>query len=676
MSSSLKQSALLAAFNHKGINPLPKYEDIRIGPPIVHSKPQQIKEKSYFQQQEKKINQSQVQKQNGPQESAIVQHIRIIFMFYVQFGNKTNIQYLKSSKFIKAIADANIITQELTSKDLDILYFQTTKNTETLTLDQFKDLLVKIATKLYKFPEQSKSFVLLYKNHLSKLYEKINDQTDFGYDLKRIEVCRNQINEQFLEIISQVQGLLSKIHGYIFLDQSQKVSQIQSQYMHFLQQFEIIPLIITQTKGQMIFFDLFHRDSILNLKNDGKYLFNFSKFVESLIIISFHQIQEDNQNGLDLFFQLLERLENSQGFQYFSKQNNQTKNEQTQLVMPLSRVNSAKQSRISTVYQSQQQQQQQNSNLKQSQLLIEDYKQSQINSQIPYEKELRNIFEYYSQIGEPLNLVNLKSIKYKKLLQNCNIIGNLITQVDADMFYIQSTPKKKLDSTKSPKFKVNKLYDNDNQNGKMDFINFYNSLQLIAEKFNGNDITGLIEQYLIPLETQLRIEKQEYILQILMLILDDPRIIKLFEIMQEHFEPYYNHYTKDLMTLSGFMKFSQDFELANSIVSKGQLMHVFKAIASLNNTDTIDKHQFVEAISVIAILIYNNVNDNEQKIIYLLERITQSNGAIKVSKQLGIMRNPQNTNLIQLFRYQSHKNLINKDEINFNKIINQIQDDF
>ncbi|CAD8140913.1 unnamed protein product [Paramecium octaurelia] len=673
MSGSLKQSALLAAFNHKGINPLPKYEDIRIGPPIVRPNPQQNKEKPYFQQQEKKLSQSQVSKQKASQESAIVQHIRIIFMFYVQFGNKTSIQYLKSSKFIKSMADAEILSQEITNKDLDILYFQTTKNTETLTLDQFKDLLVKIAVKLYKSPEQSKSFVLLYKNHLSKLYEKINDQTDFGYDLKRIDACRSQIDEQFLEIVSQVQGLLCKIHGYVFSDQSQKVSQIQSQYMHFLQQFEIIPLIITQTKAQMIFFDLFHRDSILNLKNDGKFLFNFSKFVESLIIISFHQVQENNQNGLDLFIQLLERMENSQGFQFFSKQNYQTKNEQTQLVMPLTRVNSAKQSRISTVYQSQQQQL--NSNLKQSQL-VEDSKQYKINSQIPYEKELRNIFEYYSQIGEPINLVNLKSIKYKKLLQNCGIIGSLITQVDADMFYIQSTPKKKLDSTKSPKFKVNKLYDNDNQNGKMDFINFYNSLQMIAERFNGNDITGLIEQFLIPLETQIRIEKQEYILQILMMILDDQRINKLFEIMQEHFEPYYNHYTKDLMTLSGYMKFCSDFELANAMVSKGQLMHVFKAIASLNSTETIDKRQFVEAISVIAILIYNNVNDNEQKIIYLLERITQSDGAIKVSKQLGIMKNPQNTNLIQLFRYQSNKDLTSKEEINFNNIVNQIQYDF
>ncbi|CAD8060584.1 unnamed protein product [Paramecium sonneborni] len=674
MSNSLKQSDLLASLNHKGINPLPKYDDIRIGPPIIHTNSKQIKEKPYFQQQDKKLSQSQVQKQKGQQELAIVQHIRIIFMFYVQFGNKTNIQYLKSSKFIKAMADAEIINDEITSKDLDILYFQTTKNTETLTLDQFKDLLVKIATKLYKTPEQSKSFLQLYKNHLSILYEKINEQTDFGQDLKRIETCRSLIDEQFLEIISQVSGLLSKIHAFIFQDQSQKISQVQSQYMHFLQQFEIIPLIITQTKGQMIFFDLFHRDSDLNLKNDGKFLFNFSKFVESLLIISFHQVQEENQNELELFFQLLEKLENSQGFQSFSKKNNQTKNEQTQLVMALSRVNSAKQSRVSTVYQSQQQQQKQNSNLKQSYQMNDESKQIQ-SSQIPYEKEIRNLFEYYSQIGEPLNLVNLKSIKYKKLLQNCGIIGSMISQVDADMFYIQSTPKRKLDSTKSPKFKVNKLYDNDNQNGKMDFTNFFYSLQLIAEKFYDNDIVGMIEQHLIPHETQLRIEKQEFILQILMTILDDPKIIKLYEIMQEHFEPYYNHYTKDLMTISGFMKFCQDFELANSMVSKGQLMHVFKAIASLNNCETIDRRQFVEAISVIAILIYNNINDNEQKIIYLLERITQSDGAIKVSKQLGIMKNPQNTNLIQLFRYQSYKDITIKEEVNFNKIINQIQDE-
>lgn len=50
-------------------------------------------------------------------------------------------------------------------------------------------------------------------------------------------------------------------------------------------------------------------------------------------------------------------------------------------------------------------------------------------------------------------------------------------------------------------------------------------------------------------------------------LLNSPEILKLQELMYNHFEPYYNYYTKDVMHSADFMRFCLDFELSSSIVS-------------------------------------------------------------------------------------------------------------
>lgn len=77
-------------------------------------------------------------------------------------------------------------TQELSATELDILYYQATKNTETLTLLQFQQLLLKLAQRLYTEVPLAQAFHQLFENHFVDLYEKIATRTDFGEGLRQI----------------------------------------------------------------------------------------------------------------------------------------------------------------------------------------------------------------------------------------------------------------------------------------------------------------------------------------------------------------------------------------------------------------------------------------------------------------------------------------------------------
>lgn len=57
-----------------------------------------------------------------------------------------------------------------------------------------------------------------------------------------------------------------------------------------------------------------------------------------------------------------------------------------------------------------------------------------------------------------------------------------LSVVDADMIYIQATPKKKYDAQKTPQFKTPKLYEVDRDPGKMNFQQFQVALEMLASR--------------------------------------------------------------------------------------------------------------------------------------------------------------------------------------------------
>ncbi|KAM3136486.1 hypothetical protein pb186bvf_011444 [Paramecium bursaria] len=585
-------------------------------------------------------------------EHIIHSQIRIIFIFYSQFGDRHNITYLKSNKLQKMLQDCEL-GSKISNKDIDIIYYSITQNKETLNIEQFKSLLLKLAQKFYPNLDAVQSFKEFY-NSLKQIYVKIVTQTEFGDHLQTLEQLKqgNRVITLFNQC-SKLVGVFTKLHEYAFKDHNQKISQINQQYNMFLLQFDIIPGVISQSQAQIIFFDLHYRNPLIKIKIEGNHIFSFDKFMESVLIIAILQDTRQATNDIQKLKILLERMELSEGFTRFTKYHYQSKTESIQLVFNFSR-NISFDKELTP---------QKNSSGKKFQNSNISFAQEQQPLDEDSSKRLQNLFQYYSQLGEPMNITNLKSIKYKKIFQNAQLCPQVISQVDLDLIYIQGTQKRKVEAKRNSSFI---LIEKDDGNGKMQFNDFIKTLSVIGQKYFEGKTEDMVYKYLIPLEEQIRIEKQEQILQILVQLLQDQQIIALFKEMHNTFDKYFNYYTRSTMNLPQFMKFCHDFDLANCIVSKTVLLHIFQAISSMNNQDYLDKHQFVEAISIIAVLVYQNVSTYIQRVIFLLEKIFNSNAAGKIANECRFVR-PDQTEYSQVLKQSK----VSKISQSFDDIVNQ-----
>lgn len=128
---------------------------------------------------------SKTQRQTTSQTAEQIRlHLRIVFKFYASFGNRQNTRYLKSNKFIKMLSDAQIIPNLFSNRDADMLYSSETKNLESLTLEQFQNLLPRLSLQLYGDLEVQQAFAKLYKVHFEGLAEKIVQFTEFGQQIQ------------------------------------------------------------------------------------------------------------------------------------------------------------------------------------------------------------------------------------------------------------------------------------------------------------------------------------------------------------------------------------------------------------------------------------------------------------------------------------------------------------
>ncbi|CAD8073588.1 unnamed protein product [Paramecium primaurelia] len=607
-------------------------------------------------------------------------NIRIIFKFYASFGTRNNTRLLKSNKFIKMLADAQIMPNILSNRDCDILYAQQTKNNESLTLEKFQNFIPKLAKIIYPQLNVQQAFQKLYNENLSQLSQKILQFTEFG---QQIQFLLQPISNQIIEFVEPIQQQLSNLHKFVFEDQSTNISKVQWQFMQFLTQCEILPNYINQSQAQLIFDNIQIRQPILNLQEYGNYLFGLNNFIESLIIIS------KTVPNLDEFTQfrlLLDKIEQSEGFSQYLRKLNRTQSDKVRLFYNIekSRVYNKQENLIQQSQMIQNTQnnlsntniQIHNSNKKvdESRVNVSMMKQSKYLQDIDqsYISSLKKLFEFFAQNGEPSNIQSLKSTKFNKLLQHSGILNNLITITDSDMIYSKLCGVQSIKTQQKNKQLTN---------GKMTFGQFQISLGIIAEKC-GMDINELIQQNILPLEKQMSDDNKEQILQILVDLLQDEQIIQLYEMIQPIFDWYFQEYTKQqnsILYLSEFLKFCQDFELSNILISQTQLTSIFYSVASLNQegqeyTDQIflDKSQFVEAISIIAIQIYSTIPNNIQRIVYLLERIFQSQNASKIYiKQNKLQTKFQNVIEDIKYRFLEKDKIHQEDEqYNFDDLVN------
>lgn len=75
--------------------------------------------------------------------------LKQIFSFYASFGDRMNVDYLKSSKFKRLMMDTGI-SKLINPKELDILFFSETQNKNIMRFDMFLNTLTHLSTMIYQ----------------------------------------------------------------------------------------------------------------------------------------------------------------------------------------------------------------------------------------------------------------------------------------------------------------------------------------------------------------------------------------------------------------------------------------------------------------------------------------------------------------------------------------------
>ena len=93
----------------------------------------------------------------------IKRRLQIVFSYYTSYGDRMNMQHLKSNKFHKMMSDAGIegSTRELSRKKIDLLFCQFNKHQPNMDFAIFLKLMSRIATLLYPADSPFLSFTQL-----------------------------------------------------------------------------------------------------------------------------------------------------------------------------------------------------------------------------------------------------------------------------------------------------------------------------------------------------------------------------------------------------------------------------------------------------------------------------------------------------------------------------------
>jgi hypothetical protein len=104
--------------------------------------------------------------------------------------------------------------------------------------------------------------------------------------------------------------------------------------------------------------------------------------------------------------------------------------------------------------------------------------------------KIEKLFQFYCQFGERLNIKTLKSIKYIKLLEDCNILSNKNNVISNDPLSKQE---------------LEIIFSSESKNNSLNFHQFLNVLMKIAMKrYSFSDdkkrnTLQLINEYILPL---------------------------------------------------------------------------------------------------------------------------------------------------------------------------------
>ncbi|CAD8200353.1 unnamed protein product [Paramecium octaurelia] len=611
--------------------------------------------------------------------------LSVIFKFYASFGDRTNIDYIRSNKIHKLMSDSQIRLQKQDQQQIDLLFVKANRNKPNMDFENFYYFLELLSETLYG---EDNSFQILMDNHLTPLYENIISSTDLGDEETKLSQEIDPICLKLMQVVIQpITFIYNKyfppqFKNFNLKDQQEELmlkQQIRSSLFLFLKEFEICPQFITKGSAYLLL-DSIQADPNLpqicqQKKQKSKFDVNqFCCYIIKLAMMTLQSFDDSAQEQqmitpLQKLAFLFERMELSQGFNNLEIPSNNSKMN-WKLKVPEELIELIISDPDAIQYLNSTTQRMKIHHLKNEEFYDEQVKRIntvptnrirpsiQINKQFEEQcqqlfqenyTQLFNIYRQYSGINQQTGQDNeLVGSKWMKFLKDANLVN--INLIDKNSKLSYQIPHNEIDLifTKACTISQNNRTSVPIKQKKqtMNFLQFLKGLQLLT-----NDIHVLkiiLNDHILHLMSQGPENKMKDLLSQLMNILKDKEIVEFLGLLHKSILVYYKQYTigKQIMNFEQFLRFYKDFSIFPDLLTKNKIVQIFQILSKLYENQEnsniksghIDQHMFVESLALSALEISYNDDENLsqiEKIYFLIERLNQSEGPRIVQKQLG-----------------------------------------
>jgi len=265
--------------------------------------------------------------------------LKKIFVFYVSFGDRLNATHLKANKLYKMMHDSYIMDENITKKNLDILFCKHSKNAPSIDFERFLSLILNIAAIKYPSLEPKEAFFELFNNFLKPLYNNLYTETDLGeFDV----ISKQAIDTDVIQIISHISPVISKLYRSYFdaefskLGSKETRQKSEAALLQLLKDFDICPALTNVSVAYSLMQEILDTPkkeltgnvmSQLKLDKDEGREFTLSRFLvylAKLSNIAYSKIEDEQIDSGELtqaekLLMMLERMEFSNGFINFEK---------------------------------------------------------------------------------------------------------------------------------------------------------------------------------------------------------------------------------------------------------------------------------------------------------------------------------------------------------------------
>ena len=599
--------------------------------------------------------------------------LRKLFFKYSSAKNKISNSFIQFKKFLQMMQDAQVIDKHFTSQKLELIFCSQNKHKVNMDFATFQEAVPRILQE--KYPtifkvSPGEALCKLLDEHFWPLASAIDQEEQPNFSEQIDEDCK----QVMLSVHQGLRSLYSTVFNWELRKDIQPESIVQKSLVslnYFIRNFDISPSLVS--KGQITKWW-----NELVLVNEGaisealQFLpseefevgtcFTLSKFALLLHFIASKGYEEDDNlkssPPAEKLMVLLERLEMSKGFEEVSlKVRNITLIPHEEIVHSIIYSDSRDLDEFSETSRS-----------LRGESKLDDTMELNIGASAAaalenYMDKIKHIFQAYCSFGEPMNTVRMSSTKLVKMMRDCGMLKGWSNE---SVFSMGSS---KDSSGYVSKEQVDIIYATiaDKKSKRLDFRRFLKALERVAKKAFpsqalDSSLPHLIENHILYLENEWNDERgvsSNYI-KSLMEMLRDPEVIEALSLVHKSVIYFFKHYTdlNGLMDFRMFMRFCRDFAVFPDLIPKSKLLRFFHTLAGIHSQTeqpdisvsrsvafekksqeepVIDEHLFVEGLALIAAeVLYEEPEPNSvERICYLIERMSESEGPSKVLREEG-----------------------------------------